>query len=180
MTADQRKDLTNRKEALKEYLDIDKKLIEIEELEEKTTTPDFWEDPKKAELVLKEIKGLKFWTDNFQNVTTSCDDVDTLQEFYELGEGSENDVNEAYNTAITSLEELEYKRMLSNEEDQLNAVLEINPGAGGTESNDWASMLMRMYIMWGEKNGFKVKEVNLQSGEVAGIKAVTLAISMDG
>lgn len=91
-----------------------------------------------------------------------------------MDEVSEDEVEESYQTAITSLEELEYKRMLSNEEDQLSAILEINPGAGGTESNDWASMIMRMYIMWGEKNGFKVKEVNNQPGEVAGIKACTL------
>ncbi len=174
MTSDQQKNLKIRKEALKGYLDVDKKIIEIEELQEKTTTPDFWDNPKKAEILLKEIKTIQFWTDGFATVTDACDDVDTLQEFYEMGEGTEEDVNKAYNTALKALEELEYKRMLSNEEDQLSAVLEINPGAGGTESNDWASMLMRMYIMWGEKNGFKVKEVNLQQGEVAGIKAVTL------
>ncbi len=91
-----------------------------------------------------------------------------------MDEVSDDEVEQSYQDAIKSLEELEYKRMLSNEEDQLGAILEINPGAGGTESNDWASMLMRMYIMWGEKNGFKVKEVNNQPGEVAGIKACTL------
>lgn len=123
---------------------------------------------------MKEIRGLKFWTDSFKDIKTKTEDVDTLQEFYEMDEVSEDEVEESYQTAITSLEELEYKRMLSNEEDQLSAILEINPGAGGTESNDWASMIMRMYIMWGEKNGFKVKEVNNQPGEVAGIKACTL------
>ncbi len=123
---------------------------------------------------MKEIRGLKFWTDSFKDIKTKAEDVDTLQEFYEMDEVSEDEVEESYQTAITSLEELEYKRMLSNEEDQLSAILEINPGAGGTESNDWASMIMRMYIMWGEKNGFKVKEVNNQPGEVAGIKACTL------
>jgi peptide chain release factor 2 len=179
MTTDQHKNLQTRKEQLRGYLDVEKKTIEIEELQEKTTTPDFWDDPKKAEVVLKEIRGLKFWTDGFEIVVTACDDVDTLQEFYLLDECDEDDVNQAYDKALKTLEELEYKRMLSNEEDQLSAVLEINPGAGGTESNDWASMLMRMYIMWGEKNGFKVKEVNLQQGEVAGIKAVTLEFAGD-
>ena len=125
-------------------------------------------------MVLKEIRGLKFWTSNFQDIKTKSEDVDTFQEFYEIDEVSEEEVEQTYQDAIKSLEELEYKRMLSNEEDQLGAILEINPGAGGTESNDWASMLMRMYIMWGEKNGFKVKEVNNQPGEVAGIKACTL------
>ena len=179
MTTDQHKNLQARKEELRGYLDVEKKSIEIEELQEKTTTPDFWEDPKKAEIVLKEIRALKFWTEGFNKVTAACDDVDTFQEFYEIDECSEDEVQNSYETALKSLEELEYKRMLSNEEDQLSAVLEINPGAGGTESNDWASMLMRMYIMWGEKNGFKVKEVNLQQGEVAGIKAVTLEFTGD-
>ena len=174
MTTDQHKSLNIRKEELRGYLNVEKKNIEIEELQERTTTPDFWDDPKKAEIVLKEIRSLKIWTDGYSNVVSTCEDVDTLQEFHELGEATEVDVIEAYDCALKTLEELEYKRMLSNEEDQLSAVLEINPGAGGTESNDWAAMLMRMYIMWGEKNGYKVKEVNLQQGEVAGIKAVTL------
>ena len=174
MTTDQHKNLNIRKEELRGYLNVEKKIREIEELQERTTTPDFWDDPKKAEIVLKEIRGLKLWTDGYDKVVATCEDVDTLQEFYEIDEATEEDVTEAYDGALKTLEELEYKRMLSNEEDQLSAVLEINPGAGGTESNDWAAMLMRMYIMWGEKNGYKVKEVNLQQGEVAGIKAVTL------
>ncbi len=91
-----------------------------------------------------------------------------------MGEGSEADVDAAQQKALKILEEVEFKKMLSGEEDQLNAMIEINPGAGGTESNDWAEILMRMYIMWGEKNGMKVKQVNYQPGEVAGIKSCTL------
>lgn len=91
-----------------------------------------------------------------------------------MGEGSADDVEKEYNKALVILEELEFKKMLSGDEDQLNAMIEINPGAGGTESNDWAEMLMRMYIMWGEKHGMKVKQVNYQPGEVAGIKSATL------
>lgn len=97
-----------------------------------------------------------------------------LYEFYSAGEVSEQDIKKEYHQALKKVEDLELKKMLSSEEDQLSAMMEINPGAGGTESNDWASILMRMYIMWGEKNGYKVREVDLQEGEVAGIKSVTL------
>jgi peptide chain release factor 2 len=100
--------------------------------------------------------------------------LEVLSEFYSSGDVSEKDIKKEYQITLKKLEDLELKKMLSSEEDQLSAMLEINPGAGGTESNDWASMLMRMYIMWGEKNGYKVREVDLQEGEVAGIKSVTL------
>lgn len=91
-----------------------------------------------------------------------------------MGEGSAADIEAAYQSALEVLEEVEFKKMLSGEEDQLNAVIEINPGAGGTESNDWAEILMRMYIMWGESKGMKVKQLNYQPGEVAGLKSCTL------
>lgn len=102
------------------------------------------------------------------------EDLEVLYEFYSAGEVSEQDIQKEYHQALKKLEDLELKKMLSSEEDQLSAMMEINPGAGGTESNDWASILMRMYIMWGEKNGYKVREVDIQEGEVAGIKSVTL------
>jgi peptide chain release factor 2 len=102
-----------------------------------------------------------------------------MLEFFQAGEATEDDVNEAYQKATTELENLEFKNMLSAEEDQLNAVLQITAGAGGTESCDWASMLMRMYIMWGEKNGYKVIEQDSQEGDVAGIKTVTLQFEGD-
>lgn len=103
-----------------------------------------------------------------------AEDLETLQEFFEMGEGDEAEIEAQYQVAFKLLEDIEFKKMLSGEEDQLNAMIEINPGAGGTESNDWAEMLMRMYIMWGEKNGMKVKQVNYQPGEVAGLKSATL------
>lgn len=139
-----------------------------------TAQADFWNDPKEAEKMLKQIKAKKIWTDGFQKVSSMCEDVETMQEFYEAGEVEVTEVDEEYDKFIVTLEELEFKRMLNGKEDQLGAVMEINPGAGGTESNDWAEMLMRMYIMWGEKNGFKVKQLNYQSGETAGLKAATL------
>lgn len=105
---------------------------------------------------------------------TATEDVETLEEFNQLEEASDEEVEEAYQKALKLLDELEFKKMLSGEEDQLNAMIEINPGAGGTESNDWAEILMRMYIMWGEKKGMKVKQVNYQPGDVAGLKSCTL------
>ena len=103
-----------------------------------------------------------------------AEDLETLQEFYEAGEADADEIDKEYKKAIKSLEDLEFKRMLSGEEDQLSAIMEINPGAGGTESQDWSSILMRMYIMWGEKNGFKVKELHYQAGDTAGLKSATL------
>jgi peptide chain release factor 2 len=102
------------------------------------------------------------------------DDLEVLNEFHDAGDASEDELDREYSTTLKSLEELEFKKMLSKEEDQLGAVMEINPGAGGTESNDWADMLNRMYIMWGEKNGYKVAQIDYQAGEVAGIKSATL------
>ena len=123
---------------------------------------------------MKTLRNKKVWTDSFEKVNTAVEDLDTLQEFFEMGEGDEAEIDAQYQTALKVLEEIEFKKMLSGEEDQLNAMIEINPGAGGTESNDWAEMLMRMYIMWGEKNGMKVKQVNYQPGDVAGLKSATL------
>lgn len=123
---------------------------------------------------MKQIQARKGWTSSYENLDQKIQDLEVLYEFYSAGEVSEEELKVDYLNAKETVEELELKKMLSNEEDQLNAVLEINPGAGGTESNDWASILMRMYIMWGEKNGFKVREVDVQDGEVAGIKSATL------
>lgn len=123
---------------------------------------------------MKLIKSKKFWTDNFAKVEEKLGDLETLQEFYEMNEVSVEEVDEAFHLLKEAIEELEYKKMLSGEEDALSATIEINPGAGGTESMDWVSILMRMYVMWGEKNGFKVRQLNYQPGEVAGVKSVTL------
>lgn len=142
--------------------------------------PDFWTNPDYAEKVLKEIRTKKVWTDSFSKINGQFDDISTLNEFLELGEEvSEAEIEKEYQSLLKSLEDLEFKKMLSKQEDQLNGVMEINPGAGGTESQDWAEMLMRMYIMWGEKNGFKVKEVNNQPGDTAGIKSATLEFEGD-
>lgn len=123
---------------------------------------------------MKQIQARKAWTSAFENLNKIIEDLDVLYEFYSADEVSEEEMKAEYTKAEAEVEELELKKMLSSEEDQLSAVMEINPGAGGTESNDWASIIMRMYIMWGEKNGYKVKEVDMQAGEVAGIKSCTL------
>ncbi|WP_141655355.1 peptide chain release factor 2 [Roseivirga seohaensis] len=174
MTSDQLKDLKARVAALRGYLDYDVKKREVEEEELVTAQPEFWNDPKEAEKVLKQIRLKKVWTTSFENVLTALEDVDTLNEFLEMGEVSEEEVEKEYRKALEILEEIEFKKMLSGEEDQLSAMIEINPGAGGTESNDWAEILMRMYIMWGESKGYKVKQIHYQPGDVAGCKSCTL------
>ncbi len=141
-----------------------------------TAQVDFWSEPQEAEKTLQKIKSKKFWVTSFEELYTKLQDLEVLFDFFKMKEASEGEVDKEYQIVVKLTGELEFKRMLSNEEDQLNAMLEINPGAGGTESQDWASMLMRMYIMWGEKNGYTVKEVNLQPGDTAGIKSATLEI----
>jgi peptide chain release factor 2 len=159
--------------------DYDTKVTQIEEEQKKTTEAGFWDNPKAAEVILKNIKSQKIWTDSFENCHQLFSDFETLFEFYQAGDVSEKEIETEYQKAEAAVEALEFKKMLSNEEDILSAMIEINPGAGGTESNDWAGMLMRMYIMWGEKNGYAIREVNYQAGEVAGVKSVTLEIEGD-
>jgi peptide chain release factor 2 len=154
--------------------DYDTKKKEIEELELVSVQPGFWDNTKEAEAILHEIRAKKVWTNSFEEVNTGFEDLDTLQEFLDMGEGDEAEINLEYNKLVSLIEDLEFKRMLSNEEDQLSAMMEINPGAGGTESQDWAEMLARMYVMWGEKQQYKVKKVNYQVGDTAGIKSATL------
>lgn len=139
----------------------------------------FWDDPKKAEHLLREIKKKKDWTDSFVKLDSKIADLGVMYEFFKAGDATEEDLDAEYAATVKALEDLEFRNMLSGTEDHLNAVLTINAGAGGTESCDWAGMLMRMYIMWAQKQGFKVKEADLQDGEAAGIKSVTLEIEGD-
>ena len=156
--------------------DYDRKIVEIQDEERITHQADFWNNSKEAEVILKDIRIKKVWTDAFAQVDKQLEDLDVLNEFHEAGDVSEEELDVDYKKAAKAIEELEFKKMLSGEEDQLSAVMEINPGAGGTESNDWADMINRMYIMWGEKSGYKVSQIDYQSGEVAGIKSATLEI----
>lgn len=144
-----------------------------------TQQQEFWNDPKKAEEILKSIKEKKSWTNKFKNGQTGLEDLVVLYDFFMEGEATENEVEKQYEAALKGIEKLEFLRMLSGDEDKLNAILQINPGAGGTESQDWAMMLMRMYIRWGERNNCKVKELDFQEGDVAGIKSVSLEFEGD-
>lgn len=125
---------------------------------------------------MKEVRGLKGWTEGYETVARHLGDLETLQEFLELGEATEAEIETEYQALLKVLEEVELKKMLSNEEDQLNAVLEINSGAGGTESQDWAEMLYRMYVRWAEKHNYKVTQIDYQEGDGAGIKSASIQI----
>lgn len=148
--------------------------MDIEQEQAQTLAADFWEDQKAAEKILHQIKAKKVWTEAFTLVNATVEDTIVLYDFYKDDAVQEPEMLSQMGIAWKALDELEFKNMLSGEEDQLNAVLTINAGAGGTESCDWAAMLMRMYIMWGEKNGYQVKEIDYQAGEGAGIKSCTL------
>jgi len=168
--------LQERLGKLKTYLEIDKKNIEISNEEEQTANPDFWNNPKQAEIVMKNLRMKKKWVEDFNDIVTNLEEISILFEFYSEGEATEEEIEKLYNATILLIENLEFKNMLSDEGDGLSAVLQITAGAGGTESCDWAQMLMRMYLMWSEKQGFKVKELNFQAGDVVGIKTVTIEI----
>ncbi len=141
-----------------------------------THAPDFWSDPKRAERILKQIKEKKLWTESFYSVNSAVDDTGVFFDFLKSGDVDEVEVDDNFEKTLKLIEELEFKNMLSGEEDNLSAVLTINSGAGGTESQDWAEMLMRMYVRWGERHGYKVKEIERTDGEGAGIKSATLEI----
>ncbi|HEY9169941.1 MAG TPA: peptide chain release factor 2 [Lutibacter sp.] len=161
---------------LKTYLEIDKKKIEISNEEEQTADPAFWNNPKEAEIVMRNLRFKKKWVDDFNFILTNFEELTVLLDFYTEGEVTANEVEQQYNTLVLLLEDLEFKNMLSDEGDNLSAVLQITAGAGGTESCDWAQMLMRMYLMWSENKQYKVKELNFQEGDVTGIKTVTIEI----
>lgn len=179
ITQEQFKEISQRLEKMRAYLSIDEKRRLIQEEEIRTQDPQFWDDPKKAEEILKSIRELKYWVDNFDQLIQDCEDLEVMFEFFKEGAYTEQDIVNHFKKIEVGVEELELKNMLSSEEDKLSAVLQITAGAGGTESCDWAAMLMRMYLMWGQKNNYKVKEINYQEGEVAGIKTVSLEFEGD-
>lgn len=174
MTIEQHKELLKRVSAIQSYLKIEEKRMQMREEELRTQDPSFWDDPKKAELKMKDIRGLKYWVETFDRVKSAADDLEVMFEFVKEGVSTEAEMGAAFRILTVEIEELELKNMLSGEEDVLSAVIQITAGAGGTESCDWASMLMRMYMMWGQKKGYKISELNYQDGDVAGVKTVTL------
>ncbi|MBO6077424.1 MAG: peptide chain release factor 2 [Bacteroidaceae bacterium] len=176
ITAEQLKDVLDRTEALNRYLNIDAKKIQVEEEQLRTQAPGFWDDPKKAEVQMKKVKDLQGWIDGYKQVKALADELQLAMDFYKEELVTEKEVDENYSKAIEAVESLELKNMLREEADEMDCVLKINSGAGGTESQDWAQMLMRMYMRWGEDNKYKVTVANLQEGDEAGIKQVTLEI----
>ncbi len=176
ITAEQLKDIQQRTEALHRYLNIDQKKIEFEEEQLRTQAPDFWEDPKRAEAQMKKVKGIEKWLKGYEEVKTLTDETALAFDFFKEEIVSEEEVDTNYNKAVKAIEDLELRNMLRQKEDPMEAVLKINSGAGGTESQDWASMLMRMYMRWCDAHGYKVTITNLQDGDEAGIKSVEMTI----
>ena len=174
ITAEQLKDIKERTEALNRYLDIEGKKIQVEEEQLRTQAPGFWYDQKAAEAQMKKVKGLQQWISGYNEVKTLADEVQLAFDFYKDELVTEEEVDDAYAKAITAVEALELKNMLREEADQMDCVLKINSGAGGTESQDWASMLMRMYLRYAETHGYKATIANLQEGDEAGIKTCTI------
>ena len=176
VTLEQLKDIKERTAALYRYLDIENKKVQVEEEQLRTQVPGFWDDAKKAEAQMKKVKALQGWIEGYAEVKTLADELELSFDFYKDELMTEAEVEEAYDKAVKAVEELELKNMLCSEADQMDCVLKINSGAGGTESQDWASMLMRMYMRWAETNGYKLSVSNLQEGDEAGIKTVTMNV----
>ena len=176
ITQDQLKDVLDRADKLKHYLKIDQKQMEYEEEDLRTQAPDFWEDQKRAEEQMKKVKAIKKWLDGYQAIRTAADELQLAFDFYKEEMVTEDEVDHNYQAALSLIEDLELKNMLRQKEDPMDAVLKINSGAGGTEAQDWAQMLMRMYQRWAEAHDYKVSIANLQDGDEAGIKSVTMQI----
>ena len=176
ITADQLKDVMDRADALHRYLNIDQKEVEFEEEQLRTQAPDFWEDPKYAQEQMKKVKGIQKWLDGYKTVRLYADELKLAFDFYKDEMVTEEEVDADYAKAIKAIEDLELKNMLRQKEDPMDCVLKINSGAGGTESQDWAQMMMRMYMRWAEAHGYKVTITDMQEGDEAGIKSVTMTI----
>ncbi len=176
---EQIKKLVNRLSKLEEALDINSEIKRLNEKHLITQESDFWHHQKSAEKLMKEIKFLESKINSFNDCKTLVDDLEVLFTFFVRNEIEEKEIADHFKKTESLLSNLEFKTMLNDPQDKSTAILTINPGAGGTESQDWAEMLMRMYIMWAEKNKYKVKEINYQSGDVAGVKSVTLEIEGD-
>lgn len=176
-TSEQIKDLHTRVSTLEKCLHIEDKRKEVSEKEEQSQAADFWDDPKKAETFLKNLNSVKTWITSFDEMATAVEDLDVLQEF--ATEEDSTELDNAYTIALSKVENLELKNMLGEEGDNLGAVLTINSGAGGTEANDWSAMLMRMYLRWGERNGYKMTITENLEGDEVGIKSATISFEGD-
>jgi len=179
ITIEQLKDVQLRADKLKQYLQIDLKREQLREEELHTQAPGFWEDAKAAEAQMRKVKGIKRWIEGYEEVRGKIEELSLAWDFVKDELVSEEDVDTAYQHALQAVENLEMKNMLSHEEDSMPAVLKIVSGAGGTEAQDWAEQLMRMYQRYCEKHDYKVTISNFQEGDEAGIKTVTFNIEGD-
>ena len=188
ITIEQIRELRQRVETLERCLDIENRRKEVAEKQKRTLEPDFWDDPKEAEKYLKELSGVKSWVTGFDAAASAVSDLDVLYEFAKESEDASaegvetpemEELDAGYASAMNLVEGLELKNMLGEEGDNLGAILTINSGAGGTEANDWSAMLMRMYMRWGERNGYKVTVTDQLDGEDAGIKSATIQFDGD-
>ena len=164
----------NRLENLKEIFEIDNKIEKIKSLDLVSSDENFWNDQEKAQKILKKQGELKSLVNSFKKLNDEFDDLVVMYDFFECKEISENEMISYLSKFEKSIKDFEFKKMLNKKEDKMNAILNINPGAGGTESQDWAEMIMRMYLMWGEKNSYNTKIIDLKKGDVAGIKSATI------
>ncbi len=176
ITSDQLKDVMERAEALHRYLNIDQKKVEFEEEQLRTQAPDFWEDPKRAQEQMIKVKGIEKWLVGYQQVRQLADELELALDFYRDDMITEDELDADYAKAVAAIEDLEMKNMLRQKEDPMDCVMKINSGAGGTESQDWAQMLMRMYMRWADAHGYKCTVSDIQDGDEAGIKSVTMKI----
>ncbi|HEU4574466.1 MAG TPA: peptide chain release factor 2 [Chitinophagaceae bacterium] len=174
MTIEKIQDMRDRVSVLRRFLDVENRQYKIAEDKQLSLSPGFWDDNKRATEILKNIKLNEYWVDLYKKVSTAVEDFAVLFDFWKSGDATEDETKEAYQKALDQLEEAEFKSTLNQPEDELPAVLQINSGAGGTESQDWAEMLARMYRMYGERQGWKVTELDWVWGDGAGIKTCTL------
>ncbi len=179
VSAEQIRDLQQRRDGLYRHLSIEDKRLELEEEESKTRAPDFWDNPAAAEEQLRKVAAIKRWIDDFDSIDRKLGDLELMPEFVREGAVDESEMDALYERLLTDMGDLEMRNMLRGKEDRLGAIMDINSGAGGTESLDWASMLLRMYTRWGELNGYRVRVADLQPGDEAGIKSATLEFEGD-
>ncbi|MCF0179305.1 MAG: peptide chain release factor 2 [Bacteroidales bacterium] len=179
ITLEQLKATQDRLEDLYRYLDIENKKIQLEEEELRTQVPGFWDDQKAAEAQMKVVKGIRNWIEAYNEAKVNVEELATAFDFYKEELVTEDEVDEQYAKTISLFESIELKNMLQGEEDHLSAVLKINSGAGGTEAQDWAQQLQRLYMRYAEDHGYKVQVTDLVEGDDAGIKSVTMQIDGD-
>ena len=179
MTIEQLKELQSRLKTIRGHLDIEKRSMSVAELQDQSLDPDFWNDSKRAESIMRDLKLHKSWIEKYNVLQEMIDEVEVLYEFQKMEEATEDEVNEKYNKAVEVIDDVEFRTTLNRPEDELSCIMQINAGAGGTESCDWAEMLLRMYVMWAQSNGFKIVELNRTDGDVAGIKSVEMEIVGD-